>query len=85
MDGKPTPSYICGMQAETIPMVVPADYPELAGLIWNGDPKRPLHPQDAFTLYERYWRFVDRERMGTSEAALIERLADAFGHGRLLV
>ncbi len=42
------------------PMIVPRECPEPAGLIWNRDPARPIHPSDAFALYERNGRFVER-------------------------
>ncbi len=66
-------------------MIVPAQFPELKALVWNRDPARAIPAKEAFALYERNWRFVDRERLGKDETHLIEELAHAFGHGRLLV
>ncbi len=66
-------------------MIVPADFPELKALVWNRDPAREISASEAFALYERNWRFVDRNRLSDSETHLIEELAHAFGHGRLLV
>ena len=66
-------------------MIVPAEFPELKALAWNRDPARGIPAQEAFALYERNWRFVDRNRLSEDEARLIEDLARIFGHGRLLV
>ncbi len=64
--------------------LVPADYPELKLLAWNRDPARPIAAEDAFALYERNWRFVDRERMSDREKALLDGLVQRFGKGKLL-
>jgi hypothetical protein len=64
--------------------IVPAEYPELKLLAWNRDPGRAIPPQEAFALYERNWRFVDREHLTEQEAQLIRDLAEAFGRGVLL-
>lgn len=66
-------------------MIVPADFPELKALAWNRDPACGIPAREAFALYERNWRFVDRNRLSKDEARLIEELAHTFGHGRLLV
>jgi hypothetical protein len=66
-------------------MITPADYPQLASLIWNGDPSRALPAREIFSLYERNWRFVDREQLSQPEADLIAQLAHLFGQGVLLV
>ncbi len=84
MDGGGQRTYICPMTTAPA-MVVPRDYPELAGLVWNGDPARPITPDEALSLYERNWRFVDRERLTEGEAALIRRLVATVGNGHLLV
>ena len=41
--------------------IVPAEFPELALLVWNRDPTRAIPAEEAFALYERNWRHVDRE------------------------
>lgn len=56
------------------------EYLELALLCWN----RAHHliaREDAFRLYEREWRLIDPERMAPRERALLECLAEEFGHG----
>ncbi|CZT34468.1 hypothetical protein [Rhizobium sp. 9140] len=65
--------------------IVPADFPELATLVWNRDPSRPIDADEVFALYERNWRFVDQDRLSETEARLIRELTDTFGHGRMLV
>jgi len=65
-------------------MIVPADYPELSLLVWNRDAKRPIPAEEVFALYERNWRHVDKASIQPREAALIQRLADDFGQGRIL-
>lgn len=58
-------------------------YPELRRLLWNRR-DRLIPAREAFQLYERNWRFVDPGKMKKSEAALVQRLAQHFGAGRLL-
>ena len=55
-------------------------WPALRELAWNRA-DRWIPAEDAFALYERNWRFVERERLTPEEAALIERLKDRFGSG----
>lgn len=65
--------------------VLPTEFPELRRLVWNRDPALPIRASDAFALYERNWRHVDRENLTEREARLIRDLTEAFGHGQLLV
>ena len=59
-------------------------FPNLQLLMWNrADPF--LTDRDAFGLYERNWRFVDRNRLTRHELALIQRLAAKYGNGVLNV
>ena len=61
--------------------IIPATFPELNKLAWNRDPHRPLAADEAFALYERNWRFVDREHLTEREAGLIRELGKKYGHG----
>jgi hypothetical protein len=61
-----------------------AAYENLAALCWNRR-ARYLSAEEAFRLYERNWRLVDRRRMTPAERALIERLAARYGNGVLNV
>jgi len=60
------------------------DYDNLRALCWNRT-TRYLGPEEAFRLYERNWRHVDRKNMTDAERTLIARLADRFGSGVLNV
>jgi hypothetical protein len=64
--------------------VIPAHYPELAGLAWNRDLGRPMPGREALALYEANWRHVDVGALTGAERELITCLADRFGHGHLL-
>jgi len=64
--------------------IIPADFPELALLLWNRDLARPVLASDAFAIYERNWRFVDQARLTKREAQFIRDLTEAFGNGVLL-
>jgi hypothetical protein len=64
--------------------IIPAEFPELALLVWNRDGARPIGARDAFSIYERNWRFVDVSRLTASEAELIRDLTDTFGNGVML-
>ncbi|MGH8649637.1 MAG: hypothetical protein ACREUP_10085 [Burkholderiales bacterium] len=55
-----------------------AAYENLEALCWNRR-DRYLGAEEAFHLYERNWRLVDRRRMKPAERALIERLAARYG------
>ena len=61
------------------------DYPQLRQLAWQLPGVQELGPREALDLYERNWRHVDRASLSSTESALIEALAKAFGGGRLLV
>lgn len=60
------------------------DYDNLKTLCWNRR-ARFLGAEEAFRLYERNWRHVDRAILTEAERALIARLADAYGNGVLNV
>jgi len=65
-------------------LVEVAAYDNLAALCWNRR-DRYLGAEEAFRLYERNWRLVDRRRMKPAERTLIERLATRYGNGVLNV
>ncbi|MBB3590582.1 hypothetical protein FHX08_000926 [Rhizobium sp. BK529] len=65
--------------------IVPAEFPELKMLAWNSSPARPIAAGEAFALYERNWRFVDRGKLTPHEKLLIEELTEEYGHGITLV
>lgn len=65
--------------------IVPAEFPELAKLVWNRDPSRPVDEKEAYALYDRNWRFVDTEHMDARELALVQELDQRYGNGFHLV
>jgi hypothetical protein len=69
---------------EDIETVVPARYGELARLVWNRDPLRPISGAEALGLYEANWRHVEVASLSDQERALIAALAERFGGGYLL-
>ena len=73
------------MATDAQTMIVPNDFPELKSLVWNRDPLRAMPACEAFALYERNWRFVDRDRLTEREMRLIRDLTATHGHGLLLV
>lgn len=58
------------------------DYPFLKQIAWNRTDEY-VPAKDAFGLYERNWRFVDREALDTRERRLIDDLKQRFGGGIL--
>ena len=61
-----------------------AAFENLKGLCWNRR-ERYLSAEEAFRLYERNWRHLDRAALSGDEAALIDALSREFSGGRLLV
>jgi transcriptional regulator with XRE-family HTH domain len=70
-----------------------ADYPQLQRLAWQRVATSDTHktaaqsltPQEALNLYERNWRHVDSTELQAHERALLDRLVQTVGGGRLLV
>ncbi len=58
------------------------DYPNLLLLCWNRKSDF-ITAADAFSLYERNWRFVDDAKLCLQESRLISRLKDRYGDGLL--
>ena len=56
------------------------EYPNLALLCWNLEAPYVTR-RDAFSLYERNWRLVDRDAAPEHERAFIDDLATEFGRG----
>ncbi len=55
-------------------------YPQLKLLCWNRR-SRFLTVQDAWSLYERNWRFVEPNKLEPPERQLIDILCSRFGGG----
>ena len=61
-------------------LVEAARYPQLKLLCWNR--RSPwLSAADAWSLYERNWRFIESEQLEPAERELIDRLNARFGAG----
>ena len=61
-------------------MVRVADYPNLNLLCWSFE-AHFVTRRNAFSLYERNWRWLDVAGAPEHERALIEELAREFGRG----
>ena len=62
-----------------------SEYPQLQAVAWNRRGDATCTEAEALALYERNWRFVDREHLIPAEKALIDRLVNAHGNGVLHV
>jgi len=60
------------------------EYPQLSALCWSRA-IRNIEEPDAFQLYESGWRFIEKDRLTTSELELITRLTERYGNGVLNV
>lgn len=60
--------------------IIPARFPELKKLVWNRNPDQPIRAEEVFALYERNWRFVDRDRLTPAEVRLLRELEKQYGH-----
>ncbi|GBU15176.1 hypothetical protein AwPolaro_05540 [Polaromonas sp.] len=58
-----------------------SEFPQLRCIAWNLRDDDTVDEREAFSLYERNWRFVDQAHLQASEKALIERLTNQFGRG----
>ncbi|ETD86400.1 hypothetical protein [Rhodobacter capsulatus] len=61
------------------------DYPQLRQLCWNRPGHAVVDGETALALYERNWRFVDRDAITPREQELLDHLAAEYGNGRLMI
>ena len=66
-------------------MIRIGDYPELKLIAWSRRPDDWIDEEEALSLYEANWRFVEPERMNATEKALLARLINDYGNGVLNV
>lgn len=59
-------------------------YPQLRQLCWNRPDDAVVDGETALALYERNWRFVDRDAITPREQKLLDRLVAVHGNGHLL-
>lgn len=71
------------VQAKPLKLIDREQYPELDLIMWDLA-GRFVTPERALHLYETRWRFLDQQRLTPPEKVLIERLAQAYGHGVML-
>lgn len=72
--------------AATLPArIALADYPQLRRLAWQRADDAEIEPHEAFALYERNWRHLDRPALTPREQTLLEALSARWGEGRFLV
>ena len=57
------------------------DYPQLRLIAWNLRDSDTVEECEAFSIYERNWRFVEQAQLIASEKALIAHLTKEFGRG----
>ena len=66
--------------ADSIPVVVVlAHFPQLAALAWQVQGAAEVSPREAFDIYERNKRHIDRATLMPHEDALITNLSKVFG------
>ncbi len=70
-------------QAPLPPTIRIADHPQLKRIAWQlADTE--LTAKEAYALYQRNWRHIDKKALDDRERDLVRRLANRFG-GRLVV
>ncbi len=60
------------------------DFPELNRIMWHQPGVDEISRREAFAVYERNWKYIDREALTDKELRLIAELSGECG-GRLLV
>jgi len=61
------------------------DYPQLKQLAWQVHGVETLSPTEAWDIYQRNWRHMDKQALTVQERQLIEALRLAFGGADSLV
>ncbi len=62
-----------------------AQYPQLRLIAWNLAADDTLSELEAFSVYERNWRFVDTAQLTIEERQFIDHLRKTLGNGVLHV
>lgn len=76
------PGFIDALAKALDTAVIEVDrYPQLKLLCWNRR-VRYLSAEDAWSLYERNWRFVKPDQLASAERVLIDFLFSSHGGGR---
>ena len=61
------------------------NFPQLRDLCWNRPANTVLDGREALEIYERNWRFIDKEALDREERNLLDRLVTQYGNGVLNV
>jgi len=61
------------------------NFPQLRDLCWNRPANTVLDGREALAIYERNWRFIDKEALDREERNLLDRLVTRYGNGVLNV
>jgi transcriptional regulator with XRE-family HTH domain len=73
-------------KADALPPEIELDrYPALRRASWHIPYQRTVTPREAFEIYDRNWRHIDRESLTEPERWLVRSLSAAYGRGRDLV
>jgi transcriptional regulator with XRE-family HTH domain len=59
--------------------ITPGDYSGLQSLGWQLSPKTVLAPYEAWSIYARNWRHLNREDLDEHETRFLEALEQNFG------
>lgn len=65
-------------------MIKIKNYPQLELISWNCHTKE-ISEEDALSIYENNWRFIDQEHLTYSEQQLIKHLVHEYGRDFLHV
>ena len=72
----------CDTQIDLIPEVITlANYPQLKSLAWHVQGAESLTPRQAWDIYVRNWRHIDKAEISPEEKQLIEQLRAKFELG----
>lgn len=58
-----------------------SDYPQLRFISWSRCDDATVSGEEALSIYERNWRWVDAAKLTVEEKALIETLVQKYGNG----
>ena len=66
-------------------MIKLSDYPQLSLIAWSRQKDSVVSEEEALSLYEANWRWVDEKTLTPEERKLIEHLVQKVGNGVLNV
>lgn len=80
LTGTMTPSQASSDLSAVIPVSIAlADFPQLAALAWQVQGVTAVSPREAFNIYERNARHIDRANLTPEEEGLMTSLGRVFG------